>query len=215
MQTILGDRLMRHNKNWFIWQLTTMIILFTLAACTPTTTPESVLSATPTEVPALNPVTATPEKLFAPDPDATKAPVDVDQTEGDAANSQGNSNADTYNSEVVLVYERAGGLKGIGPGIVTWTMYADGRVDSSDGRSWQVPSEDITTLADSIMAFGFAEFEESYIPKDTCCDRATHTITIYQDGKVYQVSVLDSADAPAELYQALDLIGKFLIALPT
>ena len=103
---------------------------------------------------------------------------------------------------------------GIGPSIITWTMFADGRVGSSDGRSWHVPPEEITTLVDSIMALGFADFEDSYIPKDTCCDRATHTITIYQNGEVYQASVLDSADAPAELYQTLDLIGEFLIALP-
>ncbi|MCZ7670406.1 MAG: hypothetical protein M5U34_26220 [Chloroflexi bacterium] len=118
-------------------------------------------------------------------------------------------------SDIVLTYERAGGLKGIGPGVIFWTLYADGTVMDSDCRSWQLPPAEITALVDSIMALGFADFEASYIPEDTCCDRATHTITIYQDGEVYQVSVLDAADAPDELYQALDLIGEFLMVLPT
>ena len=212
---------MRFTKKWLIWQLATMILLLFLVACTPTTS-ESIpatTAPTTTEVPVLNPVTPTTEIHFTPNPDATKPPGGADQTENDEADSgivgETDSRSDTHNSGAVLVYERAGGLMGIGSSIISWTMFADGRVESSDGRSWQVSPENITTLVDSIMALGFADFEASYIPQNTCCDHATHTINIYQDGEVYKVTVIDSTDAPAELYQAIDLIGEFLIALPT
>ncbi len=203
---------MPSNKRKFTWLI--IILLCGLAACAPTTAapapPTSTTDAT--TAPALNPVTATPERILTPDPDiATKTAPSAEQTESEAQNGSTAS----HPSDIVLTYERAGGLKGIGPGVIFWTLYADGTVMDSDGRSWQLPPAEITALVDSIMALGFADFEASYIPEDTCCDRATHTITIYQDGEVYQVSVLDAADAPDELYQALDLISEFLMALPT
>ncbi|MFO7678801.1 MAG: hypothetical protein R6X34_02015 [Chloroflexota bacterium] len=206
----------KHLAVYWLW----LLPLLWLAACAPTTQPSATpepdeITAVATTAPALNPVTPTPENVFTADPTAAKPTPADDQIENQETNGDADSRADVEKEEVAMVYERAGGLKGIGPSDISWTFYADGRVVSSDGRSWQLPPEEITALVDGIMALGFAGFEASYIPQDTCCDRATHTITLYQNGEVYQVSVLDDADAPASLYQAIDLISEFLIALPT
>lgn len=206
----------KHHAAYWLW----LLPLLWLAACTPTTQPAaSNTSATETAVsptaPALNPVTPTTEKVFTADPTAAKPTLAGGGLESQETGSDADSRADLTKEEILLTYERAGGLKGIHSNVNHWTFYANGQVVSSNGRSWLLPPEDITTLADSIMALGFANFEASYIPKDTCCDRATHTITLYQDGEMYQVSVLDDADAPAELYQVIDLISDFLITLPT
>jgi hypothetical protein len=115
----------------------------------------------------------------------------------------------------VLLYERTGGLKGIGPSEWNWRFYADGRIVGSDGREWQVPPTEVEKLVNDLLALGFADFEASYIPEDTCCDRITHTLTVQQDGQVYQVSVLELAEAPAELFQAVDMVNNYLLALPT
>lgn len=201
------------------------IIILLLTACAPTTVspttmPPTTVSLNATDAPALKPVTPNPtqERVFTNDTEDAIITKDLptgSEAESDERQDNARSHADIVMGEAVFIYERAGGLKGIGPSIITWTMYSDGRVISSDGRSWQLPPNNITALVDSIMALGFADFEASYIPEDTCCDRATHTITIRQGDAVYKVSILDDADAPDELYQMLDLIGEFLITLPT
>lgn len=204
---------MESVKIWSVW-----IFILLLAACAPTTLPATTPTTTADSAtaPALNPVTPTQERLFATDPADTKELPANSDAESQEPNINDANQPQIDIDEAVLVYERAGGRKGIGPSIVTWTMYPDGRVVSSDGRSWQILPDDITTLVDNIMDLGFADFKASYVPKDTCCDRATHTITIQQGDEIYQVSVLDSTEGvPAELYQTLDIIGEFLVALPT
>lgn len=199
--------------NRTVWYFGLVVLL--LSACSPTTMPQTAVPPnTADNAPALNPVTPTPESVFSSETAVTRKPPIDDDAETDEANSEASSRTTSEMGEAVLIYERAGGLKGIGPGIITWTMYPDGRVVSSDSRSWQVDPTEITTLIKSIMALGFADFAPSYIPKDTCCDRATHTITIHQDDEVHQVSVLDSTeDVPAEVYQAVDSIGEFIANL--
>lgn len=196
------------------------IIILLLVACTPTTVSPTVTTPDATDAPALKPVTPNPtqERVFTNDTEDSTITKDLatgSEAENDERQDNASSHADVDMGEAVFIYERAGGLKGIGPSIITWTMYSDGRVISSDGRSWQLPPNDITALVDSIMALGFAGFETSYIPEDTCCDRATHTITIRQGDGIYKVSILDDAAAPADLYEVLNIIGEFLIALPT
>lgn len=147
----------------------------------------------------------------------TAEPTDASDKEDAAATSApaAESKTEIMPDGAVLVYERSGGLKGIGPSEFSWTFYADGRIVGSDGREWQVPPEEIEKLVDDIMNLGFAEFEASYIPEDTCCDRVTHTLTVQDEGQVYTVSVLDGAEAPAELFQAADMANNYLMALPT
>ncbi len=183
------------NK-WKRWSpLTVLIFIIWLVACTPATTP-----------PGDEPIYQTAEPTEAATKEAPAA------TSAPAAESK----PETMSEGAVMIYQRAGGLKGIGASEFSWTFYADGRIVGNDGREWQVSPEEVQKLVDDVMALGFAEFEVSYIPEDTCCDRVTHTLTVKDDdGQVYTVSVLDGADAPPELFTAVDMVNSYLMALPT
>lgn len=127
-----------------------------------------------------------------------------------------NTNETSSREEVanaVLIYERSGGLKGLGPSVQDWRLYGDGRIEGSDGNSWQVDPESVQNLITSILDSGFADLEASYVPEDTCCDRATHRITVQTDENSYTVETLDAADMPQSLTENLDAINLFLMNL--
>lgn len=189
------------------------IISMALAACTavsPTPSGEGNGSSLTkqTAVPALARVTSTP----IPSPIATMETVLGNATSQDEASSSHN---EVKIGDALLVYERTGGMMGIGSNDQTWHFYGDGRVTVSDGRSWQVDSQKITTLVNDILALGFTDFADSYMPQDTCCDRFTYTLIIKEGDQVYQTTTMDGADGPPELFQAIDLINQFILTLPT
>ncbi len=174
-----------------------MIVVFLivfLAACTPPAAPAGD-----------EPVYQTTE------PTDTSAKEDVAATAAPAVEGK----AETALEGAILLYERAGGLKSVGPTEWSWRFYADGRIVGSDGREWQVPPAEIEKLVDDVLALGFTEFQASYIPEDTCCDRVTHTLTVQDGEQAYTVTVLDGADAPAELFEAVEMVNGYLLALPT
>ena len=119
----------------------------------------------------------------------------------------------TDEEEPVIIYEREGGLKGIGPSQYVWRIYADGRVTSSQDQSWQVAPEEIADLLTSLNIASFRDLNTNYVPEDTCCDRAQHTITIQADGQTYKFTTLDGVDMPDALTNALDTINTFLMDL--
>lgn len=192
-------------KRWFMVGMAFLIVF--LVACAPAAAPmgdEPVYqTAEPTSVSAIE---ATADEASAAEASAAEVAAD----ESAAA-----SKTETITDGAVMVYTRSGGLKSFRPTEATFTFYADGRIVSSDGREWQVAPEEIEKLVNDVMALGFAEFEASYIPEDTCCDRVTHTLTVRQGDQVYTVTVLDEADAPPELFQAAEMVNNYLIALPT
>lgn len=120
-----------------------------------------------------------------------------------------------FAEQPVLVYERSGGLKGTGPNVTEWQLFADGRITSSDGRSWQVEPETIQKFIDDITSGDFQKLESSYIPKDTCCDRVNHVLTLRIDNKNKTVTTLDEADMPQFLVDTLQKVNTFLLDLPT
>jgi hypothetical protein len=127
-----------------------------------------------------------------------------------------NNNETASRAEVAgatLTYERSGGLRGIGPSVQEWRLYGDGRIEGSDGNSWQVEPETVQDLISSLLDSGFTSLESSYIPEDTCCDRATHRITIQTDEGSYTIETLDGADMPLSLAENLDAINLFLMDL--
>lgn len=201
-------------KESMYWRMLLFVCLVALTACTAATssTPGEGNSASlpkHTAVPALNPVTPTPEAALATaNPAATKsARPTIDAAAGDQAGA--------LPEDAVLVFERAGGLKGIGPSKMTWTFYADGRVMSSDGRSWQVAPAEVAALVDDLGALGFDTLQASYQPADTCCDLVTYTFRLQLEGVVYETAVMEGANAPQKLLQAVDLVNQFLLDLPT
>lgn len=206
---------MKLPRKWLMAWMTLAALL--LPACspaavtqtTPTANPTAVSGEAATAAPALRPVTPTPEEGFA------TGQAEADRPEAAATKEATERPAETIADGVVLVFERAGGLKGIGPSQWRWTFYADGRIEGSDGRSWEVDPAEIAALLDALAALNFADFRASYAPADLCCDLVTHTITLQLDGQVVKTAVTDNADAPPELFTAVDLINQFLLNLPT
>lgn len=113
----------------------------------------------------------------------------------------------------LLRYRRAGGLKGFGPSEFVWEFYADGRVVSSDGRSWQLSPAQAATFVGGLADAGFFDLNADYVPEDTCCDRATHTITLNIGGQEKTVTTLDGADMPPSLATVMDEINVMLADL--
>ena len=191
-------------KLWLILSVTCLIAF--LGACSATTTNDE--------------PTASVEPVYQPEPDEPAAGEAMDTKESAASAASDTvddveSKATSDATDAVLIYERTGGLKSIRSTEFSWQFYADGRIVGNDGREWQVPPAEVEKLVDDVLALGFAEFDASYIPADTCCDRVTHTLTVQKDGQVYKVSVLDAAEAPAELFAAVEMVNNYLLALPT
>ena len=195
-------------------------IIMALAACTAVSSPtpaEENSASLPkqTAVPALSPVTPTavPQPTAVPPPTAvTENVLGSNTTSQDDSSSSHN---EVKLGDALLLFERTGGMMGIGSNDQTWHFYGDGRVTVSDGRSWQVDSQQIATLVKDILALGFTDFADSYMPQDTCCDRFTYTLIIKEGDWVYQTTTMDGADGPPELFQAIDLINQFILTLPT
>lgn len=113
-----------------------------------------------------------------------------------------------------LTYTVTGGLMGIGNPETVWTFYEDGRVEASDGRSWQLSDSEVKALRNIIEPDAFAMLEPSYIPENTCCDRMQYTIGVVgNDGEIVDVTTLDGADMPPLLSQSLQSIQQLVAAL--
>jgi hypothetical protein len=138
---------------------------------------------------------------------ATKPAAEEATSDGDETSSRAEV------ASAVLIYERSGGLRGIGPGVQEWRLYGDGRIEGSDGNSWQAEPEAVQELVGSILDTSFTSLEPSYIPEDTCCDRATHRITIQTGEDTYTVETLDGANMPESLSENLEAINLFLMDL--
>ncbi len=107
----------------------------------------------------------------------------------------------------LLVYHRSGGFAGI---IETWEIYADGRAMSENGLLQFAPSE-VSALMDEIKSLGFFDLEDSYLPKDPCCDRFFYEITVNADGKSKTVKTVDGTpDLPTNLLAVLNRVNTFI-----
>ena len=68
-------------------------------------------------------------------------------------------------------------------------------------------------LTDAVRAADFMALEDSYVPKDTCCDRYEYTITIAANGQPKTVHTIDaSPTAPPELTQLVDALNRLVPA---
>jgi hypothetical protein len=126
------------------------IVLLLLAACGDAAVPASIETTTSTEPPIATepPITEPPAtEPPATEPPATEPPatvVDVD--------------------EVIVEVHRGGGLCVDGPCSTTWKVFADGRVEVSDGDPFVIADADLAALR-SELAVGFGELPPF---TDTC-----------------------------------------------
>ena len=115
---------------------------------------------------------------------------------------------ETVAAEVVITYERSGGYAGR---TETWTIYGDGNILNGRGKAQQGDSEIVANILDQIEKAEFFEMSKEYMPKNSCCDRFTHVITVHQKGKSYQVTTLDDApNAPESLMEILSSVQQYI-----
>jgi hypothetical protein len=202
-------------KKWIL--LLTLITLFTVACGGAAETamqvePMAELEKEAAEEGALAVVTPS-------DADEASEPLlsDSETAEESKEKSEGSDNPAALSKEdmetAVLIYERRGGMKGIGSSVQKWYFFADGRIVSEDGNSWQVEPEAIDNLMSDVTTSGFKSLESAYVPDDPCCDRATHIITVQENGQTYTVETLDDAEMPASLENNLEAINELLMGL--
>lgn len=124
------------------------------------------------------------------------------------------SAAESADAAPVLSYTVTGGLMGIGNPETVWTFYDDGRVEASDGRSWQLTAEEQAALLTVVESNNLDQLKATYMPEDTCCDRFRYTIGVYmENGKQQEVTALDGAEMPPALAQSLDAIQQLVSKL--
>lgn len=187
-----------------LWATCSIVLLILTAsvACTP-----------PTERPAEELTSKTDESAQ----EALTIVTDTPLTESkELATDNVDDDADLSRTDMdtaVLIYERRGGTKGIGPNVLEWRFYGDGRIVGSDGASWQVEPDEVANLVAEIAASGFNSLENDYIPEDTCCDRTTHVITMHTAGEKHTIETLDEAEMPQALEENIQIINSFLMAL--
>ena len=140
-----------------------------------------------------------------PAPIATRGPSPLaSPLEGQAASQ-----------EITISYHRSGGFSGTDD---TWTLSADGTVShqgQTSGTPEQLTAAQMAELAAAIRAADFMSLEDSYVPKDTCCDRYLYEITVTIGGHSKTVRTIDaSPTAPAGLTSLVDTLNR-LVATPS
>ena len=112
---------------------------------------------------------------------------------------------------ISIIYHRSGGFAGTDD---TWKIAADGAV-SHQGQTAsaveRLTSTQMAELAEAVRAANFMSLEESYVPKDICCDRYLYEITVILAGQTKTVRTLDaSPTAPVELNRLIDMLNQLV-----
>ena len=116
----------------------------------------------------------------------------------------------TFTPNTAVIFKRSGGIAGFAE---EWTIFTDGHIETNSTIPPQLTAEEVEQLLHSLDSLGFFELEDSYLPKDTCCDRFLYEITAVQSSKFHTVTTLETTpDMPEALQQTLRLIQEKLFA---
>jgi len=113
--------------------------------------------------------------------------------------------------EVVITYERNGGIAGVEN---VWRIYTDGHVEFSSRNNptteTQLPAGAVDNAMKRITDSGFFELDDEYMPKNRCCDLFTHTITVIQGQTAKSVVTMDGAEYPQALLDTMAVIADLI-----
>ena len=108
-------------------------------------------------------------------------------------------------ADIIIIYGRSGGFAGLQQ---EWTIHANGQIDLPDGSQKQVDAAQVQALFDTVTTANFQSLNESYMPKNTCCDLFTYTVTVQAGNERQTITMMDEApNVPAELtavHQTID-----------
>lgn len=110
----------------------------------------------------------------------------------------------------ILVLQQSGGLDGV---ISQWALYADGRIEASDGSYRQATPEQVDQLLSEIEKLGFFELNNRYMPLNTCCDRIVYELSVRSEGRENHLTVLDATpDVPEAVWNSINTVSNFFAA---
>lgn len=108
--------------------------------------------------------------------------------------------------DAVIVFHRSGGIAGVDE---KWIIHIEGQIDGPDGKQRQVEPSEAQSLFGLIQTSGFFDFNDSYIPLDTCCDRINYSVTVHFEGRNKTVKTIDeSPTQPDQLMKIITLISE-------
>ena len=223
--------MMRIAKNWHSMTVVGLLFLaFFISGCVPSTAPEGGSVRSQGETATIGPLETSTKPLATPgstptisgratrvptetavvakatetaEIQSTETPLPVPEQE-----SKSSAESEDLEEDVVLVYKRSGGFAGLDE---EFTIYANGRITSKDGREWWVEPEQVDLLLAELEQMGFFDLQPSYLPKNPCCDLFFYELSVYSGDQVWTVHTVDGAPgAPDSLWEMLDLVQMFL-----
>jgi hypothetical protein len=108
--------------------------------------------------------------------------------------------------DVVVRVTVSGGIAGKSS---TWTVHADGRVESDSGLKRQRTSAQVDALRNGLRSAGFFDLADSYGGRQ-CRDCFVYDITVIDGTKTKTVRITDDGKLPAPVGEALAQINKVL-----
>ncbi|HEV7764686.1 MAG TPA: hypothetical protein VGQ76_06785 [Thermoanaerobaculia bacterium] len=107
----------------------------------------------------------------------------------------------------------SGGIAGRGAG--TFAIGSDGQISvrSMMGKSctFEATAEDMQRFRELLTNARTETWSESYVPKDSCCDRFEYEMTIDEAGKVTKVKWIDD---PAPMPKDLEALTNAMVGPP-
>ncbi|MBN1147242.1 MAG: hypothetical protein JXA78_08300 [Anaerolineales bacterium] len=186
---------------FYLFLLISLVAACLLTACSGPTADEQPLAS---QLPQAT------QSSLAEEGQAQEPPTATRQPPGESSEGQPGQSPVVENipEGAVIVYRRSGGFAGLDE---EWTIYADGRVTSKDGRQWQASPEQASDLIVQIEALGFFEIKADPIPLIPCCDRFYYELTMVSGEQAHTIATYDGAPAtPPGLWQAMEAVIRFL-----
>jgi len=146
-------------------------------------------------------------------------PTGIRQTTPATTTAPPPSPSPTAGNDVVIVYRREGGFTAM---TETFAIHRDGTVDVENTlrgrqqirRTLHAGPDDVDRLVAALDQANFSTLQDSYVPTNTCCDRAIHTITYFREGQVKSVTTIDAnPNEPPALQAVMQALDEFLAQL--
>jgi len=128
---------------------------------------------------------------------STPSPIETPRAGGEATPTSEPDDRQAVFPNTIIVYRREGRFP---ESPQKWTIYHTGRILARDGTEWQVPSAEVRPLFDLVEAPEFWELSNGYAPAGECLDCLVHTLTVYYEGEIKEITITHgSLDLPENL----------------
>jgi len=118
------------------------------------------------------------------------------------------SASSTSQADLAIEYQRSGGIAGINE---SYTVLSSGRVSVINGEGWQLDANEVDAFVKRLAELGFYDLASAYIPKNACCDRFSHQLTVKYGNNIHTVNALGGdPNVPENFWTILKEVQDFL-----